>query len=257
MNHVTVLGKLGLSEYESRAYVSLAKLGPSTIKRIVADSNLPRNKAYEALQKLEFKNLAQSLPVHPRKYQLINHGLLEDQVEDMSNSVQELIKLIQSPKEQHPEELFWVLKSKAAIIEMLSEENNSAKSEVLMCTRLSTMHYKNMRTIGAAVKRGVNFKIICIYNPAKKEIYQSYLALGAKIRIFNSAAFGQLLPRLSVFDGRKARLTIGRPEVNSDEEYLSILTESKAFCNMVRNYFLSMWGKCKPLESYLKQKKQK
>ena len=55
MDGIKTLKKLGLTEYESRAYLSLARLGPSTVKEIVLDSNLPRNKAYEALQRLETK----------------------------------------------------------------------------------------------------------------------------------------------------------------------------------------------------------
>ena len=56
MDSIKLLRRIGMTEYEARAYLSLARLGPSTVREIVLESKLPRNKAYEALQRLEEKN---------------------------------------------------------------------------------------------------------------------------------------------------------------------------------------------------------
>jgi sugar-specific transcriptional regulator TrmB len=251
MEHIKLLKRLGLTEYESRAYLSLAKLGPSTVKEIVLDSKLPRNKAYEVLQRLEEKNKVLSLPVSPRKYKINNPELFKEEVNDLSKSVHSLIKLIEQPKITEFKDLFWVIKSKKAIEEKLAIQNTKAKKEILGCNKLSKILYKNIRTMKEAVNRRVKVKMICTLDKNKISSYKAWLKTGAKIRVFNEKLFGPLLPRITVFDGEIARLTIGKPEVKNEEEYITLWTESKAFSQMLKNHFINMWNNSEPIEKYI------
>ncbi|HMK60083.1 MAG TPA: helix-turn-helix domain-containing protein [Dissulfurispiraceae bacterium] len=54
------LSKIGLSEYESRAYVALLKKNPSTPYEIAHSSGIPSSKVYEALNKLVEKSIVSS-----------------------------------------------------------------------------------------------------------------------------------------------------------------------------------------------------
>ena len=56
MDNLQLLRKLGLTEYESKVYLALATLGPSTVRDVVRESKVPRNKAYEALDNLVKKD---------------------------------------------------------------------------------------------------------------------------------------------------------------------------------------------------------
>lgn len=242
-----------MTEYESRAYLSLAKLGPSTVKEIVLDSKLPRNKAYEALQRLEEKNKVLSLPLSPRKYKLSEPESLKDELKDLNDSVDSLIRLTELPKTTEFKDLFWIIKGKKAIEEKLAANNSKVKNEILGCNRLSKIIYKNIRIMAEAVKRGVKVKQICIFDKEKIPVYRAWLKTGARIRVFNEKRFGPLLPRISIFDGKAARLTVGRPEVKKDEDYITLWTDSKAFAIMLRNHFMNMWKNSEPIEHYLKQ----
>lgn len=251
MNHTKLLKRLGLTEYETRTYLALAKLGPSKVKDIVMDSNLPRNKTYEALQKLEQRNLIATLPVTPRKFKITNPEILEEEVKELNASVKSLKKLIANPIANEFKDLFWILKGQEAIREKLAIENMKAKREILACSTLSKKFYKNIRIMKACVEKGVNIKIICSFKQANIESYKAYLETGAQIRVFNEKVFGPLLPRITVFDENIARLTIGTPEVKKKEDYITLWTESKAFSIMLKNHFNNMWKKCKPIEQYM------
>lgn len=251
MDHRKLLKRLGLSEYESRAYLALATLGPSSVKDIVSQSNIPRNKTYEALQKLEQRNLISTLPVTPRKFKITNPELLEEEVKELNSSIQSLKKLIETPIANEFKDLFWVIKGQDAIINKLAAENKKAKKEILACSRLSKRFYKNIRIIKECVDKGINFKIICNFKSENIKSYKAYLDTGAKIRVFNEKAFGPLLPRITIFDGSIARLTIGRPEVKDNKEYITLWTESKVFATMLKSHFNNMWKRCEPIEKYI------
>ena len=248
MDQIKLLKKLGLTEYESRAYLSLVNLGPSTVKEIVLDSKLPRNKADEALQKLEDKNKIMSIPVSPKKYKITNIEVFKEEVQDINNSVDLLIKTLNQPKKTDFKDLFWVIKGKKAIEERLSIQNSKTEKEILSCNNLSKVLYKNIRTMEKAIKRGVKVKMICTFDKNKISSYKEWISTGAKIRVFNEKLFGPLLPRISIFDGEIARLTVGSPEVKKEEDFITLWTESKAFAQMLKNHFRNMWDNSEPIE---------
>jgi sugar-specific transcriptional regulator TrmB len=251
MDETKMLRKLGFSEYEARAYLSLARLGPSTVREIVLDSKLPRNKAYEALQKLEDRDRIASLPVSPKKYKILNPELFREDAEEMRKSVESLIRLVEQPKVTEFRDLFWVMKGRKAIIDKFAEDNAKAEKEILSCSELNRMLYRNMRIIGDATKRGVKTRFLTIFDKRNVDVYRAWMKAGVEIRALDTKRFGSLLPRISVMDSCRARLTIGKPEVQNEEDYISFWTESRAFALMLRNHFMNMWKQSVPLEKLM------
>jgi len=252
MDHLKLLRKLGMTEYEGRAYLALAQLGPSTVREIVQESKLPRNKAYEALQRLEQQNKVSCLPLSPRKYQINDPETLREEVKELQGTAESIIKLVSSPKSNEFKELFLIIKGQKAIQEKFAVQNTKAEREILACNRLSKILYKNIRTLKQTVKRGVKVKIICTFEKSKIGSYKAWMSTGAEIRVFNKKEFGPLLPRINVCDGKIAAITIGEPEVKRKEDYLAIWTESRAFANLLKLQFMNMWKKCDPIKKYLK-----
>jgi len=252
MDKIKLLRKLGLTEYEARAYLSLAKLGPSTVREVVFDSKLPRNKAYEALQRLEEKNRVVSIPLSPKKFKIINPEMFKEDAEDINNSIKSLFKLINQPKASEFKEMFWIIKGKKAIEEKLAIQNTKVKKEILSCNNLSKTLYKNIRTMKKAVERGIKVKMICTFEKNKIKTYKEWLDTGAKIRVFDNKLFGPLLPRISILDNEIARLTIGEPEVKKEEDYITLWSKSKAFSQMLKNHFMNVWKNSESIEKYMK-----
>ena len=58
---VSKLQKLGLTEYESRAYTALLKENPASAYEIAKTSGIPTSKIYEVINKLISKEIVQSI----------------------------------------------------------------------------------------------------------------------------------------------------------------------------------------------------
>ncbi len=65
---VDPLRRLGLTEYEARAYISLAELGPSTPRDVAQRARIPYPSAYDALKTLVSKGWAEAAASRPTIY---------------------------------------------------------------------------------------------------------------------------------------------------------------------------------------------
>jgi len=63
-----ILKEIGLTEYETRIYLSLLEIGPATPSRISEHANVPYSKIYEALNSLEEKGWIEAQSSRPRRY---------------------------------------------------------------------------------------------------------------------------------------------------------------------------------------------
>jgi hypothetical protein len=68
------------------------------------------------------------------------------------------------------------------------------------------------------------------------------------VRLYDESVSGPLGSRYTVLDGKRVRLTIGSPEIDSPEDYLSIWCESKGLATTLRTHFLTAWRKAKPVK---------
>lgn len=58
----------GLTEYESKIYLSLLESGPSTGGKIAKRSRVPHGKTYESLGSLADKGFVTSVPLKPKVF---------------------------------------------------------------------------------------------------------------------------------------------------------------------------------------------
>jgi HTH-type transcriptional regulator, sugar sensing transcriptional regulator len=65
---VELLGDLGFSQYEARAYIGLLGQEPQTGYAVAVRTQMPQSKAYEALRKLELRGAVACTSVSPAKY---------------------------------------------------------------------------------------------------------------------------------------------------------------------------------------------
>ena len=95
------LQRLGLTEYESRIYLALIKLGPKKASEVSFFGRVPRTKAYGAIRELERKGLVQTIPGKPELYTASSPNeflmplitKLQDEVKDSEAVVQGLAVL--------------------------------------------------------------------------------------------------------------------------------------------------------------------
>lgn len=252
MFNLDVLKKLGLTEYESKVYLALANLGTSSVKEIVNKSKIPRNKAYEVLNKLEEKQKIILVQDIPKKYKIINPESFKEDLNNLNNTVDSIIKLVNDVKQNESlsnKDSFLILKGKKAVHDQLYYQNKKTKFEILTCNKHTKKLFRNLKSIKEAVDRGVKVKVICTTDFMNN--HKDWIKAGAILRIYNKNKFGPLMPRITIFDSEIARLTIGEPEIPKDEDYLTLWSESKSFALMLKSQFNYMWKYSEPIEKYI------
>jgi sugar-specific transcriptional regulator TrmB len=98
------LQSLGLTEYETRAYVSLLSLGVADARTLCTDSDVPSSKMYAIMNKFQLMGLAVIQQSKPAKFKALNPliGLtkLMESREKEINSLKEILPLLQSELEK-------------------------------------------------------------------------------------------------------------------------------------------------------------
>jgi sugar-specific transcriptional regulator TrmB len=249
------LQDLGLTEYQSKVIYALASLGTATAKGVAAKARLPQNKVYEVLEQLEAEGIVVSRPLRPKEYLLESVGRLREralqrkqQVDEAIVAIDALQKLVQQPMPGGEKELFWIIKGQRNIIAKLNDETPALQHESFGVVRNLQSRPESIRALAAAARRGVDVRLLCSDSPEVRKRLALWRGSGVRIRLYDERALGAVGSRFSVLDKRKARITIGAPEVGSPEEYITLWCESRSFAMMMRSHFLYLWKKGRPVK---------
>ena len=254
-----MLKDLGFTEYEARAYVALAMLGPSTAKEISDESKLPRNKTYEVLRNLEKEGRVVSLPLSPRKYKIADIAILDERIRQkkeeartLEGGLKDFVAFLSKPKRES-KEVMWVIKGQHAILEKIAAEMDRVKSETVAIVRSSKDYLPGLKATENAVKRGVRSRILGIVSRDNYHVVKKWIEAGVEFRAYDEKRFGPTGMRFGVFDKKTVRITIGKPEISDPEEYITLWIESPSLANALRQHFLNLWRAAEPAEKVIKR----
>ena len=173
---VTALQRLGLTEYESRLYLALAKMGPIKASEVSFHGHVPRTKSYGAIRELERKGLLITIPGKPEIYAarapaevlmpLITR--LEGDVKESANLVQRLSMTYESNiivRSQFPREAreMWIIEGRSNVLNKMNELFNQASKTINYSTGgngLIRAYKANADTLAKAKQRGVSVKML-------------------------------------------------------------------------------------------------
>ena len=252
MDTKEVLKSFGFTEYETKVYLSLVQLSGSKAADIAKHSAVPSNKVYECLIRLAEKGFIASLDTVPRIYKISGIGKFNELLEQQKNKIKSLQKGVSMLQENIGKQVMstndvaMVLKGKKKIIQMLDEITNKTKKFQYSFGGNLVFSARSGRTVKQAINRGIEFRFLVHYDPARKEVYKKWIKIGAKIRIHQKDEQKSL--RFSTFDSKVCRITIGKPEIQNEDNYLSFWLESRAFASLLTDQFLEMWKKGRELE---------
>ena len=106
---------LGLTDYEEKVYITLAKSGKSSAGEISRESNVPYGKIYVILEKLEAKNLVNIIPEKTKKFIATSPKNLIKTLENEENKLKNLKKELKDLKKVytvHEEEVVRIARGK-------------------------------------------------------------------------------------------------------------------------------------------------
>ncbi|HIP92195.1 MAG TPA: TrmB family transcriptional regulator, partial [Thermotoga sp.] len=101
------LQKFGLTKYESLAYITLLKLGPSKATDVTKESGIPHTRVYDVLSSLHRKGFVDIMHGTPRLYKPVNPDVVLEKIKgDLIADIEYLKKaFLELYKSIHGEEL--------------------------------------------------------------------------------------------------------------------------------------------------------
>jgi sugar-specific transcriptional regulator TrmB len=127
--------RLGLSEYEARAYIATVALGEGTVKEISVESGVPRSRAYDVMERLAergFVQIGNSNPICYRANEpLVASNHLMEEIRYANDEVVRELNEIgrRAEKAQNP---IWTLMGDWAIDHKITELISSAKESIII-----------------------------------------------------------------------------------------------------------------------------
>jgi sugar-specific transcriptional regulator TrmB len=156
------LSKLGLSEYESRAYIALVVAGTSTPTFVAEIAQIPRTSAYRTLESLEGKGYARSKAERPRTFAAADPSELG---EALASEVRETFQKIEAVKDVLSErgvpQLVYTILGKDRVLEKIGEMlDKSENSFVISSPSIAEFRRRLGKRFSNALSRGVNVTVI-------------------------------------------------------------------------------------------------
>lgn len=163
--------KLGLNEYESKAYVALSKLGSAQVSQVSRHGAIPRARVYDVLASLDSKGFAVKKPTKPVEYAALPpsaalKNLHERKRREFDSSLKELEKvclMLERKSSGGAKPVAnaggaWSLGGRRNIYDKILQELANAEQAVLFCTTPKGIKRKNSafgHKLGALAKKGV------------------------------------------------------------------------------------------------------
>ncbi|MCD6547276.1 MAG: TrmB family transcriptional regulator [Nanoarchaeota archaeon] len=141
---INALSQLGLTNYESKVYLSLVSEGICTAKDISNICGIPYGKVYEVINSLAAKGFINVLPTKPMKYKAIHPKelikVVKEREEDKLKNIQKKllpileISFSKNNKSEFEKGAMWMVIGRGAINKKLSDMFQSAEKRIIICT---------------------------------------------------------------------------------------------------------------------------
>ena len=242
-----VLHEVGLTEYETRAYLILLERGVMTASEVSEFSNVPYSKVYETLNSLEKKGWVEVEKGRPSRYfpkapsealeaeRLRLEGMLSGWKRVVLGELQPLYEkreLLEKPD-------IWILRGEFSVMAKLQEMLEVVKSELLVAVPAFAKNFvdASVSTLAQVRTSGVDVKVMVAGKWTQKE-----LSIIDNVR-FRDNMFGGGV----IVDGKEALLFLG--EADKKRSYAGLLVIWSNHIGLVkfaREYFQLLWDTAKP-----------
>lgn len=152
-----VLGRVGLTQYEARAYIALVGRGLGDASAIAQSAGIPRTSAYKVLESLAEKGYAKATGGKPI---LFRPTPPLDVAENLKGAIQEvfeaLAELHREVAEHGEPQLVYLLSGRNKVLAKITELlDQSTRSFILTTPRLAEIREELEKKVQHALKRGV------------------------------------------------------------------------------------------------------
>jgi len=259
------LQSLGLTDYETRTYLSLLSLGIADARTLCGDANVPSSKIYSIMNKFQLLGLTETQQSKPAKFRAIDPSvgvmkLMEHREKEM-NSLKETVPLLESGlqeiysssgKGMGVSRTFFNLEfgMKNHFQKHLAHLAN-AKSEILSYLVGSCLN--GARIYGQAVKQDIMGHIIAnkiktriILGVQNRKQVEGFLKGVPESKYIQIRITEQMHAPFHVIDGTNVITVIDNPLIK-DGRIASLYAIDGSLAKELREGYSSLWDSAKPM----------
>lgn len=260
----TALAEMGLTGYESAAYLALLGRSSFTPTELARRAKIPRQRVYDVLDSLEAKGLCVCRDTSPRTCVALDPAralevLRERRVHNLERErqvvdrralelMEELAPLYQAGRdESHPFSYIDVLADQASIAAHALELAGGTRNRLNSCIKrpLILNQEQNWRFIREPLSRGVDYR--AVYEAAALEDEElsawmaTFSAWGQKIRVVN-----RLPLKMQAFDDEAVLLSMQDP-VGGPPSFTAVAIRHRGMVEMMNLAFEALWESAEPV----------
>ena len=235
-----VLRELGLTQYETRAYLALLDKGVLTASQISEYAEVPYSKVYEVLASLEKKGWIKTERERPSKYYPKSPSealeVAKLRLEEMTRSWEQAILSELQPLyekrgiREKPD--IWILRGEFSILVKLKETLDKAKKEVMIAAPSlpKTLESTVVSLLTHLQSAGVN--VLFMISREAKDWNLRKIANVSEVRVRDQMFGGGV-----IVDSKEAMLFLGEEKPN-----LVIWSNHLGLVKFARDYFQFLWN---------------
>ena len=242
-----MLHEVGLTEYETRAYLTLLERGVMTASEVSEHGGVPYSKVYETLNSLERKGWVEVERGRPSRYfpKAPSEALeaarlrLEDMVNGWRGVVMGELQPLYEKRELLEKPDIWILRGEFSVMAKLREMLDVVKSELLIAVPGFAKPFvdASVSTLGQVRGSGVDVKVMVAGKWTEKE-----LALLGDARQRDTLFGGGV-----IVDGKEALLFLGEADTKRSYSGLLVIWSNHiGLVKFAREYFQLLWDTAKP-----------
>lgn len=245
-----LLGKLGLTEYESRVLNALFKQGEAEAPEISIAAGVPKTRVYDVLERLNSKQIIIPISGRPKKYKAIDAKkvidlLLKEKSEELDKlrSETELMKsILESNVGDDYSEKVVKVKDKRDFIRLLAQEFETAEQSIIGFSHMDIDHAEMIKdSVRKAAEKKVNVMLIPNKELTQKKVLEELCSTSKGV---TCKGYDHSL-NAYVIDDSKVILGISDIRQDKPEYHFTIWRDNPAMAGIIKNHFDSTWKKAK------------
>lgn len=234
----TALREIGLTEYESRAYLFLIGKGATTASRISENTDVPYSKIYEVLNSLDKKGWLETKSGRPKRYYPKSPAealeatrlRIQNTMNTWRRSVLDELQPLYDKREIREKPDVWILRGEFDTIAKLKDVIGNAEDELMIAIPPLTK-----QLLGAVVPTLIslletNMRVSLMITADQKAILEALPKIG-EVRVRDNMFGGGIIA-----DGREAILILGERKPS-----LIIWSDHLGLVKFAKDYFQHLW----------------
>lgn len=260
------LKRLGLTEYEAKAYMALNHIKAGTVSDIHMASGIPRSAVYGSLTRLEEKGLIEVEHGKPMRYRSVIPSkamgkLRTNIVEESERALRYLEEAHAQGEDMEPAEAVWTIRGVVNLYNKLAEMIGSTESSIILIATDPMFaelkeHYPIFDNFIPGIRRkieaGVRVRLVCTTQEAAEHIVKGLP--GVEIRLTDPSKPSSKMPLyggvLMVDDSEVILSIIDNKARRDNREITAIHTRLESIISVFRHFTEVEWDSAIPLKEH-------